>query len=168
MKNKLPIITAFLLIAALLLNGLAHFFHPSYRYYRENFEKVERRIDLFEQQVKNDFVPAIAQLASNIQFTAISPAVISQTLESSERQQQRPQRIPINAKASFIRSCGYDVSGFTYSGRLFTLGDSFYGYPLSYIDQTCARTSDGTLYIFTDKKQNQEVVFNDGSSAKSG
>ena len=72
MKKNKYIIVLFLFIFAVLLNTAVHFFHPSYKYYKENIAKVQSDFISFKDTVVYKIVPSINTVNTNLTYNILT------------------------------------------------------------------------------------------------
>ena len=131
------------LILALVVNAVIHFTSPSYRYYRENFDRVQKGVVDFERKVKADFVPAILTLATNRNFIVVSNSVsVSDTVKVTAPLLSDTNSVSRLMSLDFRwfqgpRGCGFDLDGFHYH-----VGDVLFGSVIRSISPTMVVTDD--------------------------
>ena len=59
-------------IVAISLNTAIHFFHPAYKYYRENVELLRKDFVAFKDRVVFEMVPTINSINTNLTYAALS------------------------------------------------------------------------------------------------
>ena len=72
MKNKKIYFVLILFLLAIMINTLSHFFHPSYRYYRDNIDKLKTEFVAFKDQVVLEIVPSINTVNTNLTFNILT------------------------------------------------------------------------------------------------
>lgn len=72
MKNKKIYFVLILFLLAIIVNTFSHFFHPSYRYYKENIEKLKNEFIAFKDQVVLEIVPSINTVNTNLTFNILT------------------------------------------------------------------------------------------------
>ena len=131
-------LSAWLLIAALFFNAIIHFRSPAYRYYKEQCEELRSLYDEFQDRVKDEFVPAIKDLATNMVDSVSLP-----------RQAGAPG-LPARGSVEFVSdyryqraSCSYyGIEGCFIDGWFYRLGDRYLGSPILAVEPSCAFTRD--------------------------
>lgn len=162
-KLSLNQVLQLVLIFALVLNALIHFTSPTYRYYQENFEKVRKGVNEFEQKVKLDFVPAILNLASN--RVQVSSSVSSSSLPD------RPLLLSGTNTNDRLMSLDFqwyqfgNSFGFELDGKYYQQGDLLFGSVIRSVTPTLVVTDDyqfikpliGKFTLSTDMHSNSKA-----------
>lgn len=134
-------LSAWILIAALVANAWIHFRSPAYRYYREQSEQLDERVSAFESRVRDEFVPALKDIATNMVAAVSSPSPFG--LQSSGDLVQRGGvEFVQDYRSQYARTGGYVVSGCFIDGHFYRLGDRYLGSPIIEIEPSCAFTRD--------------------------
>lgn len=131
-------LSAWLLIASLIFNAIIHFRSPAYRYYKEQCEELRSQYDEFQCRVKDEFVPAIKDLATNMVNSVSLP-----------RQADAPG-LPVRGSVEFVSdyryqrasSSYYGIEGCFIDGWFYRLGDRYLGSPILAVEPSCAFTRD--------------------------
>lgn len=122
------------LILALIVNAIIHFTSPSYRFYKENVDRLDRVFHDFERQVKIDFVPAIISVASNNTYRA-TETNFSNSVSNSTSSSEFPSSGTLFNLDYHYFTAG-NKSGFHFDGHDYFNGDSFFGSSIRVITPT--------------------------------
>ena len=162
----------YILIISLFLNCAIHFFHPSYKYYKQNITKLNEQLEDFKNQVVFTFVPALNSIATNIS-TEVSLSILSNNFAKISKQSKSETSIVSSDKKYLVQNdeiyqneiivkdykymiaCGKEY--IRLYGQVYTYGDFILGERITYIDKMLTKTKS---YNFINaeidqKKQNQ-------------
>ncbi len=136
------------LIIALVVNTLFHFFHPAYREYRRMSDAVNLSFESFRKDVLDSFVPVVSNIVDIMhsqQSLQLPVDAVADVVRTS-----MPflvgSRVQDTADLSYARVADRDYVVLNGSLPL-SLGDDLWGYPIRRITSTSV-TTDATTYLF--------------------
>lgn len=166
MKNKKIYFVLILFLLAIIVNTCSHFFHPSYRYYRENIDKLKTEFVAFKDQVVLEIVPSINTVNTNLTFNILTQYESNLIIRINENLKKFPiesknENISIitesQPKEIYVDDYHYsEVNNIKYVrlyGDHFRIGDILLGEVIVSIDPLITRT---LHYHFLNKKVQQE------------
>ena len=171
MKNKKIYFVLILFLLAIMINTLSHFFHPSYRYYRDNIDKLKTEFVSFKDQVVFEIVPSINTVNTNLTFNILTQYEsnlvirINDILKKSQfKNESKNENLTIlddfQVKEIYVDDYQYSEVNNTKYVRLygdnFRIGDILLGEVIVSIDPLITRT---LHYHFLNKKVQQERRF---------
>ncbi len=171
MKAKKIYLIVGVFIFAIMLNTAAHFFHPSYKYYKRNIENLKNEFISFKDRVVLEIVPAINSVNTNLTFnilTRYESNLISRINENLKKYQiskeEKKENISLindnQVKEIYVDDYHYsELNKLKYVrlyGDYYRIGDILLGEVIVSIDPLVTRT---LHYHFLNKKVYQERTF---------
>lgn len=170
MKKHKYIILISLFIFAICLNTVVHFCHPSYKYYKENIDKLKSQFIAFKDSVVLEIVPSINTVNTNLTYnilTRYESNLIFRLNENFKNQnfqnyENKKENISIIAdsqiKEIYVDDYHYSELNHIKYVRLYgdhyKIGDILLGEVIVSIDPLITRT---LHYHFLNKKVSQKV-----------
>lgn len=156
MKREYWVFIALFVVS--VLNTVALFTHPAWRYYKKNVDRVQDHLDAriteFQIQVADKFLPAVYQAITNNGVYS-SPSV---SVSSSD-----PVVLPVSATNQNSITKSIEGSYFTAARRSFVdvngfylqVGDNFDGTPITSMSPYCITTRLNTYELKKPRKEFQ-------------
>ena len=153
-----PMLVAVLLIVALLVNGILHYTHPAYRYYREQLQNLRveytGKVDAFKEEVQRDILPRWLDTVSNVVVRSSAREMLSRlplrtrdgvSIVPSAPSVPSLSSLPFGNARFFIVDGRFGVE---WQGSSFYVGDPFLGSRITSIDRSCFSLSDGRIFSY--------------------
>ena len=123
-RNQILVIIVIILLA---INTVSHISSPVYKFYRENIARIDKSNEQFRNEIKLELIPAITNLAFNLDHTSFSTSSLS--TNSCVSSSAAPIQLPVrNLEFSYFIS---DNRPFiTTGGFTFQIGDNFDSSPI--------------------------------------
>lgn len=168
MKNKKIYCILIIFLLAIIVNTFSHFFHPSYKYYKENVEKLKNEFIAFKDQVVLEIVPSINTVNTNLTFNILTQyesnlviRINDILMKSKFNNDTKKENLTIlddfQVKEIYVDDYHYSEVNKTKYVRLygdnFRIGDILLGEVIVSIDPLITRT---LHYHFLNKKVQQE------------
>ena len=168
-KNKIYLFL-FVFLAAIILNTAVHFFHPTFKYYRENIQNLKNEFIAFKDSVVLEIVPSINTVNTNLTFNILRQyesnliSRINENLKNYKfKNESKKENISIitesQPKEIYVDDYHYSEMNHKKFVRLYgdqyKIGDIILGEVIVSIDPLITRT---LHYHFLNKKIYQEKV----------
>lgn len=122
-RNQILVIIVIILLA---INTISHISSPVYKFYKENISRIDKSNEQFRNEIKLELIPAITNLAFNLDQTQL---FTSSSVSNSSSSSFTPVQLPVrNLEFSYFISDNkpqISIGGFT-----FQIGDNFDSSPI--------------------------------------
>ena len=147
MKKEYIVFVALFVIS--LLNTVAFFTHPAYRYYKRNITNVEKHFDAkitdFEVRVSDSIMPAVYLAITNRMQYSNPPVDSSPSFDSYQVPTNSPYAQPKTIEASYFTHGRNPYLNF--NGFYLRVGDNFDGTPITSMSPYAITTRISTYEI---------------------
>lgn len=123
-RNQILVIFVIILLA---INTVSHISSPVYKFYRENISRIDKSNEQFRNEIRLELIPAITNLAFNLDHTSFSTSSLS--TNSCASSLSTPIQLPVRS-LEFTYFVSDSIPYVSIGGFTFRIGDNFDSSPI--------------------------------------
>lgn len=123
-RNQILVIIVIILLA---INTISHISSPVYKFYKENIARIDKSNEQFRNEIKLELIPAITNLALNLDNTSLLTSSLS--TNSFVSSTVTPIQLPVRS-LDFTYFVTDNIPYVSTGGFTFRIGDNFDSSPI--------------------------------------
>lgn len=123
-RNQILVIIVIILLA---INTISHISSPVYKFYKENIARIDKSNEQFRNEIKLELIPAITNLALNLDNTSLLTSLLS--TNSFVSSTVTPIQLPVRS-LDFTYFVTDNIPYVSTGGFTFRIGDNFDSSPI--------------------------------------
>lgn len=123
-RNQILVIIVIILLA---INTISHISSPVYKFYKENIARIDKSNEQFRNEIKLELIPAITNLALNLDNTSFLTSLLS--TNSFVSSTVTPIQLPVRS-LDFTYFVTDNIPYVSTGGFTFRIGDNFDSSPI--------------------------------------
>lgn len=123
-RNQILVIIVIILLA---INTVSHISSPVYKFYKENISRIDKSNEQFRNEIRLELIPAITNLAFNLDQTQLS--TLSSSSNSVSNSFSTPFQLPVRS-IDFTYFISDNKPFVSIDGFTFQTGDNFDSSPI--------------------------------------